>query len=161
MRALVFVFTSMMLASSAAAQSLGSASVFARGASRVSGELELSETGESVIVQGRLRGMTPGPYRVVFMPKCPPEPRPTDLSSGRVNEDRRSGLERVPIPGPTVAGGSFIASDRERAEVEIMVDRERLAGWSRIAVGLLEGDMVNPPLSDRYGLIACTAFVRP
>jgi hypothetical protein len=135
------------------------APVLQRGASNVSGELSLVTEGRSVRVQGELRGLSPGEYRVLLLPECPPEPRPAELRTGEVPEDRRSGLERKPIPTTVRRAGSFIADDRD-AEIDLSISRTRVAGWPRVAVALLEGDTVNPPLSGPYGLVACTPFTR-
>jgi len=137
------------------------APVIARGASNVSGRLDLTSKGETLVLAGSLKSLNPGTYEVVLMPACPPEPRPTDLKSGRVREDLRSGRERKKIEGRRASAGTFIANDREKATFEMTLSRSQLTGWSRMSVGLLEGDDVNPPLSDPFGLVACTPFASP
>lgn len=135
------------------------APVMARGASNVSGDLSLATEGRSVSVQAELRGLNLGEYEVLLLPRCPPDPRPTELRTGEVPEDRRAGRDRKTIPYAVRRAGSFIANDRD-VEVDVSVPRTRVAGWPRVAVAILEGDTVNPPLSGPYGLIACTPFTR-
>jgi hypothetical protein len=149
------LIVALMLAGTAA----NAAPVLARGASNVSGDLNLVTEGRRVSVQGELRGLNQGEYRVLLLPRCPPDPRPVELRTGEVPEDRRAGLDRKSIPYAVRRAGSFIANDRD-VEVDVSVSRTRVAGWPRVAVAILEGDTVNPPLSGPYGLVACTPYTR-
>jgi len=135
------------------------ARVLQRGASNVSGTLEVVTAGRSVTVKGELLGLNQGGYDILLLPRCPPDPRPLELRTGEIPQDRRSSAEHETIPSTVRSAGSFIANDRS-AEIDLSVPRTRVAGWPRVAVAVREHENVNPHLSDRYGLIACTPFTR-
>ncbi|NJK88657.1 MAG: hypothetical protein HC923_04145 [Myxococcales bacterium] len=127
----------------------------ARGASNVSGEVRLRSEQGVIRAELDLLGISPGRYRVLLLPFCPPEPRPLELRTGEVPMDRREGQEHLKLEMTVIALGSMIVSDRSESKTVVSYSDRDLERLGSAALAIRELD-VNPALADAYGLIACT-----
>ncbi len=122
-----------------------------RGASNVTGWVRRDATHLEV----EIRNAVPGAYRIGVAVRCPREEKPSDVRTGRVAPDRRSGLQQQPLEMEAFDLGALIVDDRTPTRAQFVLPSvAKRRGLNAVLIREEEG--VSPSLSDRFGLVACT-----
>jgi hypothetical protein len=129
------------------------ASLTPRGASSLTGTVNVKKSGRQTELEVVVKGVGRGRYSVGMTPNGCPAQVPTEVLLGESDTDELRVEERRHVQGTKVLG-ELDVDDRGEGRLETSLSKEQM-GQDVVAVFIREEGAVNPPLGDKFGIVGC------